>query len=241
MEEEVKGPSEQQTRRIELDMSSASFEAIDLMMEESADDSIFGEILSANKARTEVVKKLYEHARTPDDVRARAANLLRVPVLARTEIEALKQREKETKAKIAEKAKKESLVKKLQSLGVGEKIKLAQTGNRPVRSLLLADSNKLVVLTALGNPKITDPEVEAVARNRSVVEDALRIIAKNKEWMKSYTIMLAVITNPKTPPGLAMGFVKLLKKKDVMLLSKNKGVCDAVRNAALRIVKAKQT
>ena len=240
MEEEVKQSTEEQTKSIALDMSSASFEAIDLMMEESADDSVFSEILSANKTRTEVVKKLYEHARTPDDVRARAANLLRAPVLAKTQIEALQQREKETKAKIAEKAKKESLAKKLQSLRVGEKIKLAQTGNKPVRNLLLADSNKLVVLTALGNPKITDPEVESVARNRSVAEDALRIIAKNKEWMKKYTIMSAVITNPKTPPGLAMGFVKLLKKKDMMLLSKNKGVCDAVRTSALRIVKAQQ-
>jgi hypothetical protein len=239
VEEEVKQSVEQQTKSIALDMSRASFEAIDLMMEESADDSIFSEILSANKTRTEVVKKLYEHARTPDGVRASAANLLRIPVLAKTQIEALKQREKETRAKVAEKAKKESLAKKLQNLGVGEKIKLAQTGNKPVRSLLLADTNKLVVLTALGNPKITDQEVEAVARNRSVVEDALRIIVKNKEWMKSYTIMSAVITNPKTPPGLAMGFVKLLKKRDVMLLSKNKGVCDAVRNSALKIVKAK--
>jgi len=241
VEEEVKGPGEEQIKSIALDLSSASFEAIDLMMEESADDSIFGEILSANKARIEVVKKLYGHARTPDDVRARTAILLRVPVLAKTQIETLKQRERETRAKIAEKAKKESLAKKLQSLGIGEKIKLAQTGNKPVRSLLLADSNKIVVLTALGNPKITDPEVEAVAHNRSVVEDALRIIAKKKEWMKNYTIMSAVITNPKTPPGLAMGFVKLLKKRDVMLLSKNKGVCVAVRNAALKIVKAKQT
>ena len=240
MEEEVNPSVEQQTKSIALDMSSASFEAIDLMMEESADDSIFSEILSANKARTEVVKKLYKHARTPDDVRVRAANLLRVPVLAKTQIEELKQREKETKAKIAEKAKKESLAKKIQGLAVGEKIKLAQTGNRPVRNLLLADSNKLVVLTALGNPKITDPEVESVARNRSVMEEALRIIIKKKEWMKNYTIMSAVITNPKTPPGLAMKFVNLLKKKDMMLLSKNKGVCDAVRNAALRIVKAQQ-
>jgi hypothetical protein len=124
-------------------------------------------------------------------------------------------------------------------MGVGEKVKLAQTGNKAVRNVLLAESNKIVVLTALGNPKITEPEVEAVARNRSVVEDALREIAKNKEWMKSYSIMSAVIHNPKTPPGIAMKYVKFLKKRDIGLLSKNKGVSDAVRNAALRIVKAK--
>jgi hypothetical protein len=224
---------------IALDLSSASSEAIDMMMDESADDSVFGEILSTNRARVEVVKKLYEHARTPDEVRERAAQLLRAPVMAKTQIEALRKRDRETRAKVAEKAKKESLVKRVQNMGVGEKVKLAQTGNKAVRNVLLAESNKIVVLTVLGNPKITEPEVEAVARNRSVVEDALREIAKNKEWMKSYTIMAAVIHNPKTPPGIAMKYVKFLKKKDVGLLSKNKGVSDAVRNAALRLAKGK--
>jgi hypothetical protein len=225
---------------IALDMSSASSEAIDMMMDESADDTVFGEIFRSNRTRTEVIRKLYEHARTPDDVRAGAAQLLRVPVMARTQIEVLKKRDSEAKAKMAEKAKKESLVKRIQNMGMGEKVKLAQTGNKSIRNVLLADSNKIVVLTALGNPKITEPEVEAVARNRSVVEDALREITKNKEWMKSYSIMSAVILNPKTPPGISMKFVKFLKKKDLALLSKNKGVSDAVRNTALRLVKTQQ-
>lgn len=227
-------------REIGLDMSRASSAAIDMMMDESADDAVFEEILSSNRTRTDVVKKLYEHARTPDDVRARAAQLLRVPVMAKSQIEALRNRDSEAKAKMAEKAKKESLVKRIQNMGMGEKVKLAQTGNKSIRNVLLADANKIVVLTALGNPKITEPEVEAVARNRSVVEDALREITKNKEWMKSYTIMSAVIHNPKTPPGISMKYVKFLKKKDLALLSKNKGVSDAVRNTALRLVKTPQ-
>jgi hypothetical protein len=249
MEEETKAEAGEEAKEettasgpkgIALDLSSASSEAINMMMDESADDSVFGEILSTNRSRIEVVKRLYEHARTPDDIRASAAQLLRAPVMAKTQIEAIKKRDTEARAKVAEKAKKESLVKRIQNMGMGEKVKLAQTGNKAVRNILLADSNKIVVLTALGNPKITEPEVEAVARNRSVIEDALREIAKNKEWMKSYTIMYAVILNPKTPPGISMKYVKFLKKKDVGLLSKNKGVTDVVRNTALRIVKTKQ-
>ncbi|NIT00536.1 MAG: hypothetical protein GTO09_00165 [Candidatus Latescibacteria bacterium] len=239
-EEAKQETSQSGPREIGLDMSSASSEAIDMMMDESADDAVFGEILSSNRTRTEVVRKLYEHARTPDDVRESAAQLLRVPVMARTQIEALRKRDSEARAKMAEKAKKESLVKRIQNMGMGEKVKLAQTGNKSIRNVLLADANKIVVLTALGNPKITEPEVEAVARNRSVVEDALREITKNKEWMKSYTIMSAVIHNPKTPPGISMKYVKFLKKKDLALLSKNKGVSDAVRNTALKLVKTQQ-
>jgi hypothetical protein len=236
--EEVEETTDRGPRGIALDLSSASTEAIEMMMDESSDDSVFGEILSSNRARVEVVKRLYDHARTPDDVRERAAQLLRAPVMAKTQVAAIRKRDAEARAKVAEKAKKESLVKRLQNMGMGEKVKLAQTGNRSIRNILLADSNKMVVLTALGNPKITEPEVEAVARNRSIVEDALREIAKNKEWMKNYTIMSQLILNPKTPPGISMNYVKFLKKKDLALLSKNKGVSDAVRNTALRLVKA---
>ncbi len=52
--------------------------------------------------------------------------------------------------------------------------------------------------------------------------------------------MSAVIHNPKTPPGISMKYVKFLKKKDLALLSKNKGVSDAVRNTALKLVKTQQ-
>jgi len=239
--EESKDETPEQTgpRGIALDLSSASSEAIDMLMDESSDDSVFGEIFETNKSRIQVIKRLYDHARTPDDVREQAAHLLRAPVLARTQVEALKKRDATARAKVAEKAKKESLIKRIQNMGMAEKVKLAQTGNKSVRNVLLMDPNKMVVLTALGNPKITEAEVEAVARNRSIVEDALREIAKNKEWMKNYTIMHALILNPKTPPGISMNYVKFLKKKDMTLLSKNKGVSDAVRNTALRIVKSR--
>lgn len=236
----MKMEEEKDPRHEEPDLSAASMEAIEIILDESADDSAFGEILRANRSRPDVVKRLYEHSRTPDEVRAQAANLLRVPEMAKSQVEALRKREQEEKERVAERVKKEGLMKKVQALGVGEKLKLAQTGNKSVRTLLLSDTNKLVVLTALDNPKITEPEIEAVARNRSIIEDAMRKIAKNREWMKSYSIMTAVITNPKTPPGLAINFVKYLKKKDLVLLSKNKGVPDAVRNAAIKLVKAKR-
>ncbi len=231
---------EDQSIRIELDLSDASQEALELMMDESADEGVFGEILSANSSKTPVLKLLYEHPRTPDDVRSKAARLLSVPAMQQQEIEEIRKADRERRERMAEQAKKESLMKKLQKLGVGERIKIAQTGNSQVRGVLLRDTNKLVVLTALGNPKITEPEVEAVARNRSVMEEALRVIAKNREWMKSYSIMNAIITNPKTPPALAMNYIRLLKKKDINLLGKNKGVSEAVRNMAQREVKRRQ-
>lgn len=226
---------------IALDLSLASQEALALMMDETADMGLYDEILVANKDKIPVVKMVYDHPRTPDDVRARAANVLRAPVLSHTQIEKLKQRDKEARAKVADEVRKESLTKKVQRLGVGEKIKMAQTGNGEVRGVLLRDSNKMVCMTVMANPKLTDAEVEAVARNRSIFEEALRLIVKNKEWMKNYSIMNSIVNNPKTPPPLAIGQIKFLKKRDLNKLEKNKNVSEVVRNTAKKLVKKRQS
>lgn len=133
------------------------------------------------------------------------------------------------------------LSSQIQSLSVSEKIKLAlRSGGKEVRSILLKDSNKQVVLSALENPLITDSEVEATARNRSVPEEALRTIAKNREWMKNYSIIIALVTNPKTPPGVAVRFVNNLRTIDLRHLERNKGVSEVVRVAAKRAIQIRK-
>ena len=66
-------------------------------------------------------------------------------------------------------------------LSISERIRLAQKGGSQARNVLKNDSNKLVILAVLHNPKVTDSEIEAMARNRSIIEDALRLIGKSKD------------------------------------------------------------
>jgi Asp-tRNA(Asn)/Glu-tRNA(Gln) amidotransferase B subunit len=125
-------------------------------------------------------------------------------------------------------------------LTVGEKIALALRGGREVRSILCKDSNKEVVLSVIKNPKVTDSEAELIAHSRNIPEEALRIISKNREWMKNYNVVLALVNNPKTPTGIAMNLVPGLKKKDLATLEKNKNVPEAVRVIAKKLVSAKK-
>jgi hypothetical protein len=223
---------------ISLDLGSTSKETIELFADEASDPAIFKEILESNRARPEIVKLLCDHPNTPDDVRSEAARTLDIAPISGEEALILKRREAERKAReLQEKYREDRLMKRIKNLTVSEKIKFALRGNKEARSVLLADSNKLVVLSVLENPMITEPEVEAVARSRSVVEDALRAIAKNREWLKKYSIQLALVTNPKTPVAISMQLVPNLKKKELMLLEKNKNVPEGVRAAARKFVK----
>ena len=239
MEEEAKTTDQnnKETEKIELDLASTSTETLELFVEEASDPDIFMEIFEKNKTRYDVLKILLDNPNTPDEVRNEVASMMSLPVPT---AEALANERKKIAEQKAQGIQKERLVRRIQKMSVSEKIKMAMKGNSEARGILAKDSNKLVILSVLDNGRITDGEVEAMARNRSIIDDALRTIAKNRDWVKKYGIQYALVTNPKTPPAIAMRFIPYLKKKDIALLEKNKNVSEAVRTMAKKLGKGKK-
>jgi hypothetical protein len=220
--EQAPAPASQEPKSIGLDFSATSKETIELF------------VLESNRMRPEIVKLLLDHPNTPDEVRRQAAQTLNMPVPRSENLALARRREAEQRAREIQE---QRLVKRVQKLTVSEKIKLAMKGGSEIRGILSRDTNKLVILAVLDNPKITDPEVEAMARSRSILEDALRVIAKNREWSKNPAIQYALVHNPKTPPGISVRYVPYMKKRDLKLLEKNKNVSDAVRVAAKKFLR----
>jgi hypothetical protein len=220
---------------IGFDLSGASDYLIELLLDDPPGPEIYREILDANRGRPEILRLLLEHHNTPDEISAETQRLLS-PTTLHAEHEHV------VKAKTApvEEERKQRLLQRIQSLTVGEKIALALRGGREVRSILCKDSNKEVVLSVIKNPKVTDSEAELIAHSRNIPEEALRVIAKNREWMKNYNVVLALVNNPKTPTGIAMNLVPGLKKKDLATLEKNKNVPEAVRVIAKKLVAVKK-
>ncbi len=218
----------EEVKLLGLDLSVASAEAIEVLVADAADPAIYGEILAANARRPEILKILADCPDLPDEIRAAVGKQLNLPA-AVTE-----------RPRISGESRRDSMLQKIQKLTVGERIAVALRGGQEIRTLLLKDSNKEVVLTVLKNPKISETEVELVAHSRNVPEDALRAIHKNREWMKNYAISLALANNPKTPPGIGITLVTGLRAKDLAILEKNKNVPDAVRSAAKKVLSVKK-
>jgi hypothetical protein len=216
---------------IGLDLSVASREVIEVLIEEAADPAIFDEIAHANESRHEILELLFHYPDTPQQVKTYISGILQTPVRSSAE-PVVQQRPRETRP--------QNLLQKIQSLSVGERLQLALKGGREIRSILVKDTNKEVMLSVLENQKITESEVEMIARSRSVPEEALRRISKNREWLKTYAISFALATNPKTPPGIAVTLISSLKIKDLVILEKNKNVPELVRSAAKRLVSARK-
>lgn len=127
-----------------------------------------------------------------------------------------------------------------QNMGVGEKIKAALTGDKEWRNILIKDANKLVSVSVVRNPRITDGEVLAIAKSAVQNEEIMRVICANKEWVKSPLIRKALAENNKTPVPSALRFVATLSEKDLSSLAKNKNVSSVVASQARRMLMTKR-
>lgn len=221
----------EEQKLLELDLSSSPREVIELLIEDVSDPSVFEEIVKANINRPEILKLLLDTPSTPESVRKQAAEVLQVPARSPREIE---------KVKKPPEMRSQTIYQKIQGLSFSDKRLLALRGGRDVRSVLIKDPNKELSLTVLENPKITETEVELIAKSRSTSDEAIRKIIKKREWMKSYPIILAIVSNPKTPAGLGISLLSGLKTKDLSSLEKNKNIPEAIRSSAKTLLRGRK-
>jgi hypothetical protein len=133
-----------------------------------------------------------------------------------------------------------SKYQRLQDMSVAEKIKMALTGNKEWRTLLIRESNKQVNTAVLKNPRISEGEVLTVAKNRSSNDELIRIILLNREWLKLYEMKKALITHPRTPLQTAMRYMTFLSVKDIKELANSRDVGQVIVNNAKRMLMTKK-
>jgi hypothetical protein len=132
----------------------------------------------------------------------------------------------------------QTLLERLANMGFSERLKAAFRGTREMRAVLIRDPNKMVAAAVLSSPKLTEPEVEAIAKMGSVSEDVLRTIGANRAWLKSYAIVLSLTRNAKTPVATSLHLLSRLTERDMVLLSNDRNVPDPLRRAARQRVRA---
>jgi hypothetical protein len=128
-----------------------------------------------------------------------------------------------------------SLIRKILTMNMKDRVKLAAKGDREARTILIRDANRIVCQAVVQNSRITEQEVEKISAMRTVPEDVLRQVAINKTWARNYTIIHNLARNPRMPLGSVMGILTRLQTRDLQAMNKNRNVSDAVRKQAFRI------
>jgi hypothetical protein len=133
---------------------------------------------------------------------------------------------------------KESATQKIAKMGFTERLKAASKGSREMRAILIRDPNKMIAAAVLSSPKLSEPEVEAIAGMGSVSDEVLRIIGNNRQWVKNYMVVLRLCKNSKTPLALSMNLMNRLQDADLTRLSVDRNVPEPLRVAARKKVVA---
>jgi hypothetical protein len=126
----------------------------------------------------------------------------------------------------------QSTLQRIASMTVAQRIGLAMKGSREERAILIRDPNKIVAVAVLSSPKMTETEIESVAKMASISEEVLRIIANNRAWIKRYSVIVALARNPKTPVAISMNLLGRLSERDLRAISTDKNVPEALRITA---------
>lgn len=226
------------SRLIPFDISAISPAVVEiLLLDSTTETAIFDEIARENTHRPEILQLLLQHPHSAASVKEFAADKLNLPIPKTQERPGADHED----VAPGRQSKAESLLQRVQHLKMGEKMQLAFKGSREIRALLLRDPNSEVMLAVMNNPKITESEVELLAKQKTTSVDILREISKKREWVRSYAIAHSLVSNPKTPIGIAVKHIHALRLKDLVMIEKDKNLSAAVRANAKKVIIARKS
>lgn len=131
-----------------------------------------------------------------------------------------------------------TVVQRLGTMTFPERLKAAVKGSRELRAILVRDPNKMIAAAVLSSPKLTEQEVESIARMTNVSDDVLRTIGQNRAWTKNYAVVVGLTKNPKTPLAMSLNFMSRLNDRDLSMLSVDRNVPEPLRIAARKKIVA---
>lgn len=127
----------------------------------------------------------------------------------------------------------------IQRMKVAAKIHMALSGNKEARMILARDSNRMVQLAVMNNPKLSESEIVIIASSKSTDEEVLRKIATGREWTRLHQVRSALVNNPKCPIPIASKLIETLGRQDWKRIVAGRSVPSVISAAAKRLMSKK--
>ena len=125
-------------------------------------------------------------------------------------------------------------------MSVVQKVKAALVGTQEERLILVRDSNRLVARAVMQSPKLSEHDIESFASMKDICDDALRIIAQNRRYMKLYSVVRALVNNPRTPIDIGLQLLKRIHDQDLKYVAINRNIADVIRRGADKMARQKE-
>ena len=131
--------------------------------------------------------------------------------------------------------KRKTLLQQISAMTVAQRVKFAMKGGADARRVLIRDTNKVVQRAVLQSPRLTDQEVEAFASMTNLTDEILRLIGKNRNFRKNYSVVRNLLNNGKAPLDVTLNLLPMLNPMDLKKLTMNKNVPETLRTTAIKL------
>ncbi|HXM77947.1 MAG TPA: hypothetical protein VOA00_01830 [Thermoanaerobaculia bacterium] len=129
-----------------------------------------------------------------------------------------------------------AVYRRIAIMTVSEKIKLAYSGGKEERRILIGDANKLVGAAVLKGRGLTINEVESFCTMRHLDADIFRAIAEKGKWIRKPSVITALVKNPKVNLAVTLPLIKRLNERDLKAVMRDPNLPEGVRISARKIV-----
>jgi hypothetical protein len=128
----------------------------------------------------------------------------------------------------------EALIKRLESLSLGERTSLARRASGRVVGALLLDPETRVIHTALQNPRVTEALVIRALMGSRAPRALVRAVCEHPKWSLRHEIRVALLRNEKTPIRFAEEFASMLPAAQVKEILHTSRLPQAVKRGLLK-------
>jgi len=126
----------------------------------------------------------------------------------------------------------EELYYRIVAMTVPQRVKLALTGGREERRILIADGSRMVGLAVLRARGLNLTEVEGFCGMRHLDAEIFKKISTTRDWVRRPVIALALVKNPKVPLTVSLPLIKRLQMRDLRNIARDRNLPEAVRGMA---------
>jgi hypothetical protein len=133
-----------------------------------------------------------------------------------------------------------AIYKRIGTMNVSEKIKLAYTGSKEERRILIGDTNKLVGIAVLKSRALSVNEAESFASMRNLDEEIYRRISWNRDWMRKPAMVVALVRNPRVPLDIVLPLLKRLSIRELRAVVRDRNLAPVIRTTARRFMVLKR-
>ena len=126
----------------------------------------------------------------------------------------------------------------LPDMRLGEKITLAKIATPPVLARLLAETDPKVSEACLINPRLREDDLVTALRQDTAARGLIEAAAASSRWGDRYAVRLALVLQPRTPLGVALGQITSLIDRDLARVAGAEGLKPLVQVAAQRLLES---